>query len=35
MERFKNQGRKLITYLPFVIAFLAVLVATYHIVFYR
>lgn len=35
MERLKNQGRKFITYLPFVIAFLAFLVATYHIVFYR
>lgn len=35
MERFKTRGRELIPYLPFVIAFLAFLVATYHIVFYR
>ena len=35
MENPKINGRKLLTYLPFVIAFLAFLVATYHIVFYR
>jgi hypothetical protein len=35
MQRLKNQGRKFITYLPFLIAVLAFLVATYHIVFYR
>ena len=35
MERLKNQGRRFITYLPFLIAVLAFLVATYHIAFYR
>lgn len=35
MERLKNRGRELIPYFPFVIAFLAFLVAAYHIVFYR
>lgn len=35
MESIKIFGRKFVTYLPFLIAFLAVLVAAYHIQFYR
>jgi len=35
MESIKNFGRKFVPYLPFLIAFLAVLVAAYHIQFYR
>ena len=35
MDQIKNLGRKFIPYLPFLIAFLAVLVAAYHIQFYR
>ena len=35
MESIKIFGRKFIPYLPFLIAFLAVLVAAYHIQFYR
>ena len=35
MDSIKAFGRKFIPYLPFLIAFLAVLVAAYHIQFYR
>ena len=35
MDKFKTNGRKFITYLPFLIAILAFIVATYHIMFYR
>ncbi len=35
MESIKTFGRKFIPYLPFLIAFLAFLVAAYHIEFYR
>jgi len=35
MDSIKKFGRKFIPYLPFLIAFLAFIVATYHIMFYR
>ena len=35
MDSIKAFGRKFIPFLPFLIAFLAVLVAAYHIQFYR
>ena len=35
MRRIKRWGRRLIPYLPFLIAILAVMVAAYHIHFYR
>ena len=35
MDSLKTYGRKFIPYLPFLIALLAVLVAAYHIQFYR
>ena len=35
MERMKSWGRRFIPYLPFLIGILAVLVAAWHIHFYR
>lgn len=35
MRRIKRWGRRFIPYLPFLIAILAVMVAAYHIHFYR